>query len=923
MGNTIRREPISSRIPASPDYKFLNITDFRGIEISDNPFVTNAKTASDSLNVYVDETNTLTTRPRLELMLGKEWVSNMTKFYGLYPISLGYLLHCQISGSTNILYLIHRVGNEFTHTTIDNPDKISYGDGQLIVFEHEDGIYVISSRGYWIINYKDESDVVIHKVDAYVPVLRDGSTNTIQGSSLEERNILTNEYKETFFWDGTWSPSSIKKNPDDTLENGYEKTTITPYGFADKILRLLPAEAKEGRPWFLYREDDEIALSNGYTGGRVLGKPGEMPEKYTASKLYGDCTDDKSIIVALYGTSSTSSGSYDGGVYVYRDNAWKTLLRDTGIDLLVGAYTQRPIAINNTGTRICFGAYLSGSGAYKIVGYDWNEDTQQYEYVTFTDSLENDQTVIMARDTKRFACIKSDGNLGVFGADGESFTFEAKNIKFFDITSDGSVVFIRDANGGRFIRVADGVVLTIPSEVQSTLNHVNIGGFSSEGDKFYILSGTTGIADDVFNGYLVLGTYDNAKLVEIETYLGSYEDGCVARYDTTRIDYAIGNSITTVTYDWTINTPELVLTTTEDLERLSDLRNLFHRTISTMRFDHERWFVAGNALLGTTNNNPRYLPETMVIKLGDAEDILTGTNLVQDNLMVVYKDNKLWSISGTTDESSGERRYVTAETKNTVGNNALGAPIVSTYSEIPLQIAYDGVYGLKQLTNVYASDRISELMSEAITKKWTDEDQSVIRQAKTINRLYWTYFVLPYEDVTKIYLLDNRTTSWYYWELPIVVKNIFVKDNVVEMTDIDGNFYRLTTTDVCKEYKTEYYDAGKKVIPWYWKSQILPLGTMNYSKKLVDTTFIFTDTDSNDEYGLNYTFNAYRKAMSSTSETTISNNLNYVQSTTKKTLIPRFNFIQITISNIPENLNHNKLRLVGLGLKYVLLEGLL
>ena len=66
MGNTIRREPVTSKIPASPDYKFLNITDFRGLDVSDNPFILKTNTASDLLNVYVDEDNALSTRPRLE-----------------------------------------------------------------------------------------------------------------------------------------------------------------------------------------------------------------------------------------------------------------------------------------------------------------------------------------------------------------------------------------------------------------------------------------------------------------------------------------------------------------------------------------------------------------------------------------------------------------------------------------------------------------------------------------------------------------------------------------------------------------------------------------------------------------------------------------------------------------------------------------
>ena len=43
MGTTIRREPVTTSIPAAPDYRFLNITNFGGIEKSSNPFVVESK----------------------------------------------------------------------------------------------------------------------------------------------------------------------------------------------------------------------------------------------------------------------------------------------------------------------------------------------------------------------------------------------------------------------------------------------------------------------------------------------------------------------------------------------------------------------------------------------------------------------------------------------------------------------------------------------------------------------------------------------------------------------------------------------------------------------------------------------------------------------------------------------------------------
>ena len=927
MGNTIRREPISTRIPASPDYKYLNITDFRGISQSDNPFILDYKTASDSLNVYVDESNTLTTRPRLEKILDRSWTTNISKFYGLYPLSIGYLLHCQISGTTNIMYIVYKVNGGYSHTSIDNPHNISFGDQDLLVFEQDDIIYAFTGSKYVQITYsldgEDVTDAVISEAEVYIPTVIDGSTNTQQGEKIESRNILTNKYKESFFWDGTWSPSDVRKKEDDEIYNGYESREYTAYGFVDTILRILPSEEPKKRPWFLYREGDSLELSDGYSSGRSIGKPIVLPEKYTASKLYGDCTDDKSVVVAYYGTSSTSSSSVDGGVFVYRDNGWSTLLADAQHDMTIEQLTTQPIAINNAGSLVCFSAHVPASSKREFYAFEW--DGEQYSQTFSYEMSATNNTIKIARDAKTAAFIAHDGSLRVINRTAKTeHTISAKNIVFFDISPDGSYVFIKDADGGRFVKTDAQTSENVPTEIQSILNGIIIGGFSQTGNKFYVLSGINGTVNITFNGYLLLKSFYDASAVKIESYLEQSDVASVTRFDTNRIDYVSGKSINTILYDFTSTKPEMILTSTYSSNTSKEKALLLKSKITT-RFDYERWFASGNLVFRTLDNNPTYIPETSVVSLGDSEKPITGFNLVQDDLLVVYKNNILWSVVPVSLEDSIERQYQYRETKNTVGNDAVGATIVSAYSEIPLQITRDGVYGLKQLTNVFASDRISELMSEPITQKWKNESAEVIEQLKTLNNLYWTYFVLPYKDkqMTKIYLLDNRTSSWYYWELPIVVKNIFVANNTIEITDIDGNFYRLTTGDVCKEYKTEYYDDGKKIIPWFWKSQILPLGTMNYSKKLVDTTFIFTDTAANDAYGLNYTFNAYRKSVSATNETTISNNLNYVQSTTKKTLIPRFNFVQLTLSNIPENLNHNKLRLVGLGLKYVLLEGLL
>ena len=105
MGSTIRRQPVTNSIPASPDYKFLNITNFGGIQKSSNPFVTSSNTASDCLNVYVDEDNALSTRPRLQPKYDLPKLVGLTNYelISVYNIHNGYLLHVLVGGH-GVLY---------------------------------------------------------------------------------------------------------------------------------------------------------------------------------------------------------------------------------------------------------------------------------------------------------------------------------------------------------------------------------------------------------------------------------------------------------------------------------------------------------------------------------------------------------------------------------------------------------------------------------------------------------------------------------------------------------------------------------------------------------------------------------------------------------------------------------------------------
>ena len=185
MGTTIRRQPVNFDIPASPKYKFLNITNFRGLDVSSNPFELATNTASDCLNVYVDETNTLTTRPRLD----RKVVTPLEgEHIGTYNLHNGYLLHYLQEGKGVMYKLIN--GEKTEVSGIIPTTKCKY-------FEQGDKIYLLDKSRYMVI---DDTNT-LNNVEGYVP-----TTATVDSTgtrhSVEPINLLTDKYVEKFYWDG-------------------------------------------------------------------------------------------------------------------------------------------------------------------------------------------------------------------------------------------------------------------------------------------------------------------------------------------------------------------------------------------------------------------------------------------------------------------------------------------------------------------------------------------------------------------------------------------------------------------------------------------------------------------------------------------------------------------------------------------------
>lgn len=981
MGNTIRRQPITFNIPKEPDYQFLNVLDFRGLKLTDNPFTADSNTASDALNVYVDEANALATRPRLELFLSK--FSDMTSVYNIYNIKDGFLVH-YLKGSVPSIDIILSDGfvRKSVTGTIPTGTKLS-------VFEQNDIIYVLDGNKYYnIINY------VSSEVEGHIPTTRVGMTNKTEGSSYEDLNILTDKYKETYFWDGTWDISF----KDSDVVNNYVENILTDwstYTNGLRIVKYLPLSSTDNNKVFLWLRNDSTTTpkvaSFGFvtinTDGSVIeyteipAPPNNLENFENRYDVSVDCSDDGNYLAVRYSVVSTQRNDFDeingGGIYIGVKGpnnvfSWTTAIEDTTTKFSTkGSETDfeyHTIKISENGNSV-----LTCSDT-ELILLKKNNQTNNYDKTTYENSPLETRGIVVGDNFNSLVLISYDSsrvmpyhynlfrNISTEALNKNS-TISAGMSKIIGLSiSSDSTFMIYCVNDE--IRLQKGLNLDTLPEFEilpSVIRTYNANDFSADpslytdnylmfkiskdGDKCYYWQNVyTGSVNQTHaSGWIDV---ENKNIIHIDNivmnqFYSSYINMPYATR-TNFINYNVINNdldrflISQFSFDFDSEEPLLTVTKTLSIDddlysNWNERRNKFLKSFLTTRFNNERWFASGSRLYYTSNNDPSYIGLFNYNDLGESDEDITGFNLAEDTLLIVYKDTRVHSVQYT---AVGDEiyTYVYSDSQNVVGNNAIGASIVTALTEVPIQISYDGIYALAQLKNVQSSTRISQSISEDIDKKWLKENKNSIKHALTMNRLYWTYVILDEVDsagdpiFSKVYLLDNRHNSWFYWEFPIRIINAFSKNNTTHFIGSDGNIYVLRTTDIINEYNPdllEYYDLDKQVIKWKWKSQILPMKTINYSKKLITTTFILSDTDENDEYGLQYKFKAFRKMASETQETTLTNRINYVVSTTKRTLIPRYNFMQLELLNIEDDLNNNKLRLIGLGFKYVLLEGML
>lgn len=917
-------------MPAAPDYKFLNITNFGGIHQSENPFLTENNTASDCLNVYVDETNALTTRPRLEKKT--DYFKNIEGFNKiLYTYPLFEKQVFQVSFESGVKFYVRKDGvfHEITGAT--------FTEDKSAVLEQDNKIYIMNND-YYVVKSDYVARLVSEDDETYIPTTQLGSiigVDKITLNDYEEENLLTSKIYKKFTWDGT-SPINQALQGGSIKSNGFVKTINYEdrhtvdfhnwwYGcgngvFMEKQQKSYSGDDIEKAGWVRYvkisdsgvvEKGDKIPLTNYleeditdtlipstdgsymiYQNGtqlKILALPSLAVRKSInyASELSDMKVDRENIlynedsdVLFILGYSNSDNKSYK--LVKYDSDGGKEILYSNPSDESGVSKSNDIRFVFNRDFTTCI-IYSDSASAILISGFDATIST---EVITLTPGkkylLSDGRSYIHYTKTNQ----NSEISLYSYDASIEEYkkntlstqrtnTYEQSSLIAIDEISSGVYVTELQHTGGNNPNLCTAYIYYCPLDDNKAGFYIGEIDFPNSWKNDIIASGRV----FAYVGYY--GTYPNAGLVIMGLFL-SQEPLLVIEH----------------------------LVARENTELFSGVIN----------FRNKKWFYGKNNIIRwTAENDPTYLPPSNYDEVGLKDNIILDVLPISDYALVLIKHEGKFVLSyGTFGD------YVTeliTESKSAIGGVSAFGSVVANYNELPLYLGSAGIYCLRQKENISPADFESLLLSERITKKLEKENDK--ERAHTASIMYWSLFAFPKESTTDVFLLDGRTNNWFYWSVPVSINRFWKENDKLCCCSYDGEIYSFETSDILTEMGTEYYDDGQLIIPWFWRSQILHLGTMNYSKKLNTTTFIMIDSDSTDEYGLNYKFKIFRKLASESNATTISNRLNYIQSITKKTIIPRFNFLQFEVSNIEDDYDNNKLRLVGLGLKYELLAGLM
>ena len=356
--------PIQHKIPASNNYKNVNITNFKGTSYSDNLFDGNSSGCSESENVYINEENILAVRPRLKHVANFENIREIKQVNIIDENTMIYYVET-LDGFKIIFSDKVNAGKQDNDIVIDLDEDL----GKCSFFKDRNGkIICVSETGLYEVS-KDDRDIKpinANHPDVVIPTVKqkmEFGDETSGEETLEKPNILSDKQYQLY----RYNLNFLDPIPEDYVENRtFDTSDVVKVDYEDISTELLYTENAEnkikwidkdlafvvGPSWYVDRQRLTVRLTSVYENdGGITNNYLEFWDNRFSTSEYGEILDkNEQTIENVKGISFEASPKntiVDGdtiyhvtGVEIYTDPESP----DYGFEITIGKRERHEIS---------------------------------------------------------------------------------------------------------------------------------------------------------------------------------------------------------------------------------------------------------------------------------------------------------------------------------------------------------------------------------------------------------------------------------------------------------------------------------------------------------------------------------------------------------------------------------------------------
>lgn len=929
-----RTGAVTQKVPtfSSDNYKTFMIGDFKGIDKSVNPFNAIKSSAEECLNLYVDDEGTLVTRPRLDYLRNPiedelVWNPSLDKISKVYEFDYdGVHYHAITTGKRYDEKTFWGLSTDFLAWDTYENDQ---GFVPSALFNNGNVLYAILDNGIYTTTIDGATHKILYtRAAPYIPIsgTLDSSTN-VRVTAGEQENLLINKVKTEVFW----KPQDVEtfENLDFELES-------------NKYYNNFTALTYKNDPITTYKVYESANVIVGITSANIIvvfDTSGNVKSTYSIQDAVKSIDFDyysknDSVCVAY---TMTAQGTTQIKAFQLTSTLSQQILNNTTCQ---DSCIATCCVIEDSNECFIGGSIKKASVYGYVVQLNVNTPKINREGDITNETLANFNRVWWSPILNRFVCAGNENsNVWVYTIannvtnnifDGEENHEEIPNKSVttnWHLTNVGAKSFLNiDAWHYEINMTTLG-----GTHRQVALLGKDAGWASFENGGGYVLYVKPGSAKLKYKSKTFYKTEtQDTELAIIFTYL--FADGSFLTENGKLLTYIPSTK------------PQLTIIETTSEQLTAKLEQ-----VGRYNNNYVYWSSKSNKVYYTANNDPLYIPKSFYDNYGDDTPVTSVTRISDSYLAILKKDA---TYLAWYDADTGY--FYANELRTEKGNIAIGQAIVCNYSNLPVVVNTDGFWGLGQSTSVNYQDTVYSALSDSLRVELQKLD---LTKCKSHNHKYLTYFAVPGNKSTTIYVLDNRIRMWFKWSIPIVLKYfveyedytyIYTEDSIFKLDP----YVTKTNGDLQDSWYADTINSSGQVkhIPWLWVSQPLYLGTLNYKKRIRYMKFLFDNKYESDVVTLRYGFLSYKqserptKLREYTSPFTRNNFSNEITGITKdvatlktkkiRPYIPSFDFIQIILrsnndsdefedadGNIITPTLNDKVGLIGLTINYILQEG--